>query len=339
MDSAGGIDENRDAQENGSDSMRRWTVLSLAVFALLSVFLLAVAWEFVFKDLIGPLLADDYREESFQEPWEYVITTTFFAALALIIPALLSTRLATEVNTTSGRIKTLNASLETRVVERTWDLLGEIAERKQAEKALRDGEARMRDLVEYTSDWIWEMDADLRFSYFSRRFLEVTGIRPEALLGKTRRELGRGDVDKEKWRRHLADLEARRPFRDFRYKFVHRDGRTLHFLTNGKPVFDQAGTFRGYRGVGSDITARVNAEEQARSVRERLAIAIDGLSEHFVLFDSEDRIVLTNAAWRELNQKIGDMTAPGVRFEDHLRAAVKARLVPEAVGREEEWLR
>ncbi|MCH9052797.1 MAG: EAL domain-containing protein [Proteobacteria bacterium] len=319
--------------------MRRWTVLSLVGFTLLSVFLLAVAWEFVFKDLIGPLLADDYGEESFQERWEYVITTTVFAAFALIIPAVLSTRLATEVNATSGRIKALNARLETRVVERTWDLLGEIAERKQAEKTLRDSEARMRDLVEYTSDWVWEMDADLRFSYFSRRFLEVAGIRPEVLLGKTRRELGRGDVDDEKWHRHLADLEARRPFRDFRYKFVHRDGRTLHFLVNGKPVFDKAGNFRGYRGVGSDITARANAEEQARSAQERLAIAIDGLSEHFVLFDSEDRIVLTNAAWRELNQKIGDMTAPGVRFEDHLRAAVKAGLLPEAVGREEKWLR
>ncbi len=316
-----------------------WTVLSLAGFTLLSAFLLAVAWEFVLEDIIGPLLGTGYMGESLQDRWEYVITATSFAGLALIIPTLLSLRLVAEVGATRDEIKRLNPELEMRVEERTRDLMAEIAERKRAEEALRDSEARMRDLVESSSDWVWHMDADLRFSYFSRRFPEVTGVRPEELLGKTRRELGRGDMDAEKWRRHLADLEARRPFRDFRYKFVHRDGRTLHFLVNGKPVFDGTGTFQGYRGIGSDITARVNAEEQARSAQERLALAIDGLSEHFVLLDSEDRIVLTNAAWRELNRKIIDMDGPGARFEDHLRAAIKASLLPEAVGREEEWLR
>ena len=48
-------------------------------------------------------------------------------------------------------------------------------------------------------------------------------------------------------------------------------------------------------------------------------MAVDGLSEQFVLLDSEDRIVLTNTAWREFNRKIIDMTTPGTRFEDHLR--------------------
>lgn len=71
----------------------------------------------------------------------------------------------------------------------------------------------------------------------------------------------------------------------------------------------------------------------------QLAVAIDGLAEHFVLFDEEDRIVLANKAWKELNKEIIDFTVPGTRFEDHLREAIKRGLVPEAQGREEEWLR
>jgi PAS domain-containing protein len=57
------------------------------------------------------------------------------------------------------------------------------------------------------------MDEDLRFSYFSERFTEITGVPQEALLGKTRQETGIPNVDENEWRKHLADLAARRPFR------------------------------------------------------------------------------------------------------------------------------
>ncbi len=215
----------------------------------------------------------------------------------------------------------------------------EIKDRKDAEAALHVSEQRYRDIAESSSDWIWEMDADLRFSHYSQRLAEVTGVRPEGLIGKTRRDLGKGEIDEEKWRRHLTDLDARRPFRDFHYAYKHEDGRVLHFTTSGRPVFDQDGRFMGYRGTGADITGRVEAEERARSAQERLAVAIEGLSEIFVLFDADDRVVMSNQAWRDLNQAISEWTRPGIRFEDNLRAAIAAGLIPGAVEREEEWLR
>lgn len=75
------------------------------------------------------------------------------------------------------------------------------------------------------------------------------------------------------------------------------------------------------------------------SIEEQVVVAIDSLAEHFVLFDADDRIILANKAWKKLNQKIAEFTEPGIRFEDHLRAALNKGLIPEAVGREEEWLR
>lgn len=71
----------------------------------------------------------------------------------------------------------------------------------------------------------------------------------------------------------------------------------------------------------------------------QLATAIDELSEHFVLYDAEDRVVLGNKVWKELNKDIIETTEPGVTFEEHIRAATANGLVPEAVGREEDWLR
>jgi predicted signal transduction protein with EAL and GGDEF domain len=40
------------------------------------------------------------------------------------------------------------------------------------------------------------------------------------------------------------------------------DGRVTYVSHSGKPIFDEQGIFRGYRGVARDITARVHAEEE-----------------------------------------------------------------------------
>ena len=78
-------------------------------------------------------------------------------------------------------------------------------------------------------------------------------------------------------------------------------------------------------------------KSSAVSTEVLLATAIDGLEEHFVLFDEEDRIALANKAWKKMNQDILEFTEPGITFEDHLRAAIKKGLIPESEGREEEW--
>jgi len=72
---------------------------------------------------------------------------------------------------------------------------------------------------------------------------------------------------------------------------------------------------------------------------DQLVFAIEAISEHVVLFDAEDRVIMANRAWRELNVDIAEYAKPGTPFEDHIRAAVRHGLIPEAAGREEAWIR
>ncbi|MCR9220298.1 MAG: transporter substrate-binding domain-containing protein [Alphaproteobacteria bacterium] len=152
---------------------------------------------------------------------------------------------------------------------------------------LAESEQRFRDFAETASDWLWEMDAQLRFNYFSNRFEQVTGVPPDDLLGKTRAEVGAPGADPEALRRHLEDLRAHRPFRDFRHLRVRPDEATVHLAISGAPRFDAAGRFLGYRGVGRNVTGDVLAD-LARDRAAREAEAANEAKSNFIAMMSHE---------------------------------------------------
>jgi diguanylate cyclase (GGDEF)-like protein/PAS domain S-box-containing protein len=131
-----------------------------------------------------------------------------------------------------------------------------------AERQLRQSEARFRDFVELAADWFWETDADLRYVYLSERYHTATGLPPDSRLGQRRGEFRLTGPDDGDWAAHFADLQARRPFRNFRFAYIDGAGRRRVANMSGRPTFDEAGTFTGYRGVGRDITEEHTAQQQ-----------------------------------------------------------------------------
>jgi PAS domain S-box-containing protein len=143
----------------------------------------------------------------------------------------------------------------------------DVTKREQAEKALRESEQRFRDFTESASDWYWETGPDHRFISVSDQ-LNPLGM-PTRRIGTKRGDLANDlEEEPEKWRRHMADLDAHKPFRDFRYRATSWDGSEVYIATSGKPLFDPQGRFLGYRGVGSDLTAAVRAGQLEEALQE-----------------------------------------------------------------------
>ncbi len=138
----------------------------------------------------------------------------------------------------------------------------DITQRKLAEQALRQNEERFRDYAETASDWFWETGPDHRFTYMSSGIGRF-GAGAHSRIGKTRIELAVGaELEPEKWRQHQATLDRHEPFREFVYRSARDNGEIAYVTVSGKPVFDAAGTFRGYRGSARDVTATVLAAER-----------------------------------------------------------------------------
>ena len=69
-------------------------------------------------------------------------------------------------------------------------------------------------------------------------------------------------------REHLACLARHEPFEDFEYPALDDYGVERWFCVNGEPLFDDNGAFAGYRGTGSDITARKLTEQRVHHVAQ-----------------------------------------------------------------------
>jgi len=142
-------------------------------------------------------------------------------------------------------------------------VIEDITARKQAEERLRESEERFRSLTELSSDLFWEQDDQYRFTAFSGA-PRGSGpqLRMEHALGKRRWDNAYLNMQPADWAAHIADLDARKPFRDLELCRHDESGNKVWFSISGEPVFDAAGVFRGYRGVGHDVTERKRHDER-----------------------------------------------------------------------------
>jgi PAS domain S-box-containing protein len=151
-----------------------------------------------------------------------------------------------------------------------------VRQQQEAKAALLESETRFRDFAEASSDWLWETDTEHRLTSVSERFFTTVNVDPADVLHRSRTELAErmhSDIDDYLLQQHLADLAAHRPFRIV-YPMRDRDGVVHYLRSSGKPVFDADGSFRGYRGTGTDVSNEVRAEraliEMNRTLEERV---------------------------------------------------------------------
>ncbi len=166
----------------------------------------------------------------------------------------------------------------------------DITERKQAEEALRESEKRLRDIVENSREWIWEVDTKGKYTYSSPIVESIAGYTPEEILEKHFYDLFHPD-DRESLKQGAFETFARKePFREFVNRNVSKDGKTIWLSTSGIPILDNAGNLMGYRGSDVDITERKQAEEALRRSEEYFRSLIENAQDAMVIVAGDGTI-------------------------------------------------
>jgi PAS domain S-box-containing protein len=132
-------------------------------------------------------------------------------------------------------------------------------------------EARFRDVALSSADWVWEVDAQGRYTYCSENVVGVLGYTPEEVLGKRPFEFMPPD-EAARVDQVFAEIAAdKQPIVDLENRNLTKGGDEIVLLTNGVPILDSGGYLLGYRGVDEDITERKRAEEALQRRNRELA--------------------------------------------------------------------
>jgi PAS domain S-box-containing protein len=140
----------------------------------------------------------------------------------------------------------------------------EIRERRLLELALRESDARQRDLVLVTADWVWEVDANGRYTECSDRVRDVLGYAPDEVIGRTPFDFMIAEDAAALAPRFERMAHERTGCSGLKNRNRHKDGREVVLLTSCVPMFNAVGELLGFRGADKDITEREHMDQSLR---------------------------------------------------------------------------
>ncbi len=252
----------------------------------------------------------------------------------------------------------------------------DVTERRRAEAALRESEARLRAIMDHAPFEICLKDAQGRYLEINRHYERLWGVENDVVRGRLPDEIGKDDRFATASRDHDQAVLQSGSVIQREYDIQADTGIECLYATKF-PIRDRTGVVTGIGAITIDITKRKMAEQRLRQARDeleskvlqrttelrdmnraleeeikerkqaekelqrsqlQLSDAIESISEGFVLFDADEKLVMCNSRYRELHAGIADHLVVGVSGEELLRVVVERGLDENAKQHGEGWI-
>ena len=203
-------------------------------------------------------------------------------------------------------------------------LFRDIGDRRALERDADIEKGKMQAMLDLVSDFQWRLDKEMRFTRLSASFQKVTGVKPNAVLGKkwdeVTQELGLGPSEEL-----TAAISSAVPWRDLELLWPVASDDVISLSLSALPLQNAEGSFSGWNGVASVAPARlpketaITASPIASPVSDPdtlLASVTDGV----LMLDASGRVIRTNV---EAEQTLGGVMGEPMALAFHSADQIK----------------
>jgi len=182
-------------------------------------------------------------------------------------------------------------------------IISDITYYKVLQEDLEESKDKLTILLETSSDWVWEIDANGVFTFVSDRVKDFLGYEVDEIVGQNSFSTMPKDEAKRVRKFFESLLKTKEPFKDLENINIHKDGSIVTLQTSGFPIYDKEKNFMGYRGTDRDITTIKNL---IKNLNEAQAIAKVG---HWKLNLLTNELFWSDEVYKIFGLKPNEITA------------------------------
>jgi PAS domain S-box-containing protein len=201
----------------------------------------------------------------------------------------------------------------------------DITKSKKVENALKESEAKYRQLVELAQEGIWAIDKDFVTIFVNPRMAQMLGYKESEMIGKSFFDfLDRSMIATS--RGILTKYTHRNIKGQYDYTFLHKSGGHVDTTVNLSVITDDKNQKSGILAVISDITQRKQIEKELKESEERFRAISTSAMDAIILSDTKDRVLYWNPAAEKtfgfsskeaLGKKLSDLVVPPAAHKKH----------------------